>query len=287
MSTETGHIRDRELPAVHLDEVLATAALLDRNDRKYVMTVDQLDELTPVIPNDWRVLTIDGRSQQRYRSVYLDDPGLGCFLATARTRPHRSKVRLRSYLDSDLHWWEVKVRDATGRTTKHRRRTTGSSHHLTAPETRFVASRTTDDVDVGGLRPVLTTRYRRTTLLLPSNAARLTIDVDLRAGDSGGHELVTDGLVVVETKSSGPPTVADRLLWRRGHRPVAISKYATCLAALHPGLPRNRWHRLLREEFAGTALPSDHGADRRARRGCGDQRGGSWRPCAQAGAVAA
>lgn len=281
MRTETGHLSGRELPAVHLDEVLATAALLDRNDRKYVLTLEDLDGLVRAIPDDWRVLTIDGRSQHRYRSVYLDDPRLGCFLATARQRPHRSKVRLRSYLDSRLHYLEVKVRDATGRTTKHRRRTSAGTE-MTQLERSFVRPLVTDGMNVDDLHPTLTTTYRRSTVLPPGGTARLTVDHDLRAADSDGRALVTRGLVIVETKSSGPPTVADRLLWRHGHRPVAISKYATCLAALHPGLPRNRWHRLLRQEF--TAAAASHCE---ARCDCGDQQGGSRFDCVQPGSVAA
>ncbi|MDX1659116.1 MAG: polyphosphate polymerase domain-containing protein [Nitriliruptorales bacterium] len=254
MTTDTGWVRDRQLPAVHLDEVLATAELLDRNDRKYVLQLDDLDELVAAIPADWRVLVIDGRSQQRYRSVYLDDLRLGCFYATARRRPHRSKVRIRSYLDSDLHWLEIKLHDAAGRTVKHRRATTADPL-LTDRERAFVRAKATDDVVVDELRPVLTTAYGRSTVLLPSDCGRLTIDRGLYATDADGRSVDTGELVVVETKSPGQPTAADRLLWCHGHRPVAISKYATCLAALHPTLPRNRWHRLLRDRVLPAALP--------------------------------
>lgn len=59
-------------------------------------------------------------------------------------------------------------------------------------------------------------------------------------------------LVVVETKTadgSGPSSV-DRLLWRAGHRPDRISKYATGLAVLLPELPDAPWRRLVRRRLA-------------------------------------
>lgn len=59
-----------------------------------------------------------------------------------------------------------------------------------------------------------------------------------------------DGLVVVETKTGGPgPSSADRILWRAGHRPDRISKYATGLTLLRPGLPDAPWRRMIRHRL--------------------------------------
>ena len=56
------------------------------------------------------------------------------------------------------------------------------------------------------------------------------------------------------TQRVSPPRGAragelDRLLWANGHRPASISKFGTGLAALRPGLPRNKWSRVLRRHF--------------------------------------
>jgi hypothetical protein len=101
------------------------------------------------------------------------------------------------------------------------------------------------------LAPVLTTRYRRTTLFLPASQSRVTIDVDLTWTTHGEprRDLHLPGLAVVETKTRAAASEADRLLWARGHRPTAISKYATGLAALRPELPSAPWRRLLRHHF--------------------------------------
>jgi hypothetical protein len=105
------------------------------------------------------------------------------------------------------------------------------------------------------LRPTLTTQYRRTTLVDLADVARLTIDFDLRCSDWTSEEVLLADRVVVETKSSGAPSAADRWLWSRGMRPEKISKFGTCLAALHPELPSNKWHRTLDRHF-GTPVPS-------------------------------
>ncbi len=97
--------------------------------------------------------------------------------------------------------------------------------------------------------PTLVTSYRRGTLFLPATASRVTIDTDLSWYD-GRQRLRLPELAIVETKTSSTPSGTDRQLWRRGHRPVRISKYCTGLAALRQDLPAWRWHRVLCRYFS-------------------------------------
>ncbi|SCX44610.1 hypothetical protein SAMN03159343_1445 [Klenkia marina] len=226
-----------ELPPVTLDELVGTAALLTRVDRKYVLTPDAAATVLGRLPGA-RVLTISGQRSFGYDSLYLDTPALTGFHLAARGRRRRFKVRRRTYTDSGEHWVEVKTRGPRGATVKDR--TPGDG-----PARDFV-----DDVLarsgvglVGDLVPVLGTRYSRSTLLV--GLARVTVDTDLVWRTPGGRLLPLVERVVVETKSGSAPSAADRLLWRAGHRPARISKYGTGLAALHPDLPRNRWHPVL------------------------------------------
>jgi hypothetical protein len=97
-----------------------------------------------------------------------------------------------------------------------------------------------------GLLPTLVTRYRRSTLLLPADNSRLTLDTDLLCLTDERSALQLPARAVVETKTAQHASDVDRLLWRRGHRPVQISKYGTGLAALHPDLPSAKWRPVLR-----------------------------------------
>ena len=56
-------------------------------------------------------------------------------------------------------------------------------------------------------------------------------------------------LNVVETKNPSTASPTDRLLWRRGHRPARISKYATGMALLYANLPTNRWNRTIKRDL--------------------------------------
>lgn len=239
--------------AVTLDELNATAALLTRVDRKYVLTSAEADAFILGLPGDACVLEIDGLRRFAYHSTYFDTPGLSCYLGAARRRGRRCKVRTRRYLDSDLQFLEVKTRRG-GATVKHRAAWEQPLRHLDGDAREFVAEALGEDrirLD-GDLTPVLDVTYTRSTFLLPDGAARATVDTHLAWFDrETGGERTADGLVIVETKSSSSPSAADRTLWGRGHRPVPVSKYATGLATLRPDLPHNRWHRLMtRTELA-------------------------------------
>ena len=129
------------------------------------------------------------------------------YLQAARKRRHRFKIRTRSYLDSGLTLLEVKTRGPRGATIKQRLDyRAADADRLTEEGIDFVveclapltgsaqeARRTAQS-----LRPVMATTYRRTTLHLPDDDARATIDTDLawtalapRSGASSGPSSTT------------------------------------------------------------------------------------------------
>ncbi|MCB7136189.1 polyphosphate polymerase domain-containing protein [Cellulosimicrobium marinum] len=249
------------LGGIGLDELVASAALLTRVDRKYVLRADDaltvLDDLART--GVARVLEIDGSRQFGYESVYFDTPDLASFRLTATRRRRRFKVRTRTYLDSGLSFLEVKTRAARGTTLKQR------EPHLDDPATlgggcAFVAATLAAEgvrpVRPHALEPGLVSQYRRLTLHLPSDAggARATVDTGLAwelDTDPAGQPVrrAVPHLVVVETKGGSTPSDLDRLLWRHGHRPERISKYGTGLALLRPDLPDGPWRRVIRRHL--------------------------------------
>ncbi|UJP40069.1 polyphosphate polymerase domain-containing protein [Cellulomonas palmilytica] len=243
----------RRLAPVSLEELIAAAELQTRVDRKYLLPVGQVDPLVVHLADTAQVLEIGTTRLFDYESVYFDTPDLLAYRLAATRRRRRFKVRTRSYLDSAQCWLEVKTRGPRGATVKDRLPYELRDRLSVAPG-RWYVSTVLDrtgvlagsgrDLDDLVLRPVLVTRYLRTTLLLPGTASRVTIDTGLR-WDDGTRSAVLDGLAVVETKTGSTASAADRALWSLGHRPVRVSKYATGLAALRPELPSHRWRRTL------------------------------------------
>jgi hypothetical protein len=238
-----------QLEPIGLDELMSTADLQTRRDRKYlvpeVLLKDVLDDVSAA-----RVLTIDGRRSFAYESVYFDTADRVSYLGAARRRPRRFKVRTRSYLDTELCVLEVKTRDARQRTVKHREPYDfDDRYHLSVGGRAFVAEIEQAAAVVDELDPALITTYQRTTLALTAGSSRVTIDADVTWADVDGQQTRLAGWVLIETKTTGAPCAFDRALWRHGQRPAVISKYGTGLAALSGGLPANKWTRVLRRHF--------------------------------------
>ena len=237
------------LASVSLAELDEAASLQTRRDRKYLVSIASAGELTARLDGSARALEIEGHRRFRYESVYYDTPGLDSYLAAARRRPRRFKVRTRTYLDSGYSLLEVKTRDGRGRTVKERiPHDAADGARLDASEVRHLARHPLIEGLATALRPVLVNRYGRSTLLL-DDGGRVTIDVGLAAATCDGLGVDLLDTAVVETKSGGAAGLADRILWELGFRPIRISKFGTSLAAMRPDLPANRWTPALRRRW--------------------------------------
>lgn len=255
----TAPIRYDRFAAIGLEQLIAEAALQTRIDRKYVLPQSAAARVVDELDAGIRILDTEGTRAFRYESVYFDTPDLLSFRLAAQPRRRRFKIRSRTYVESRTAFLELKTRGARSATVKDRIGYRVADRRILTDEARGYAAKSLDAIGIDGTRADdlqmrLTTHYRRATFVAPDGSARSTVDTDLQWRDVSGRTLVTPDLTIIETKSGSAASDFDRALWRAGHRPVSISKYATGMAALHPELPRNRWARLLRGPFAGATL---------------------------------
>lgn len=232
--------------AITLDEMNATARMMTRVDRKYLLSTAEAFTLVDALPSRTRILTVNDQIWQHYRTSYLDSSRWGSYHATAYKRRRRYKVRMRNYVDSGLAFLEVKTRGPRKTTVKNRTPITVEAvdgDAVPAESVEWLAGMLEQlcvSVDVADLRPTLRNEYWRATVKLP-DLGRATIDTSLAWRSSRGGELSGLDLVCVETKSGASPSVVDKKLWARGHRPLRVSKFGTGLAVMHPELPSNKW----------------------------------------------
>jgi hypothetical protein len=243
---------------IGLKELNALAELQTRVDRKYFVPAELFHQLIARLADEMQVLEIDGRRTFGYESFYFDTPQLSTYRAHLQRRRQRFKARTRTYTDTGLCMFEVKLTGARGETVKQR-----------VPHPQELRAELTDDAlnhlgstlrdayhqDLpAGLRPTLVTSYRRTTFVSRTGEARLTCDVGLVCGDVE-HEVRDTGThVLVESKSAGRGSAPDRILRELGVRPAKVSKYCVAVAALHPELPSNPWQQTLRRYFGPRAV---------------------------------
>ena len=242
------------LRTVSLEEVLATAELQTRIDRKYVVPVELFEAVLDQLQCQLSVLQIGDLRQFRYESVYFDTPSLTAYRQHAHGRRHRVKIRTRAYLDSGECLLEFKRVGARGETIKERYlHPLAHRHELDAAARSLALARVGQCISTSDLGQVLTTAYHRTTLVDSTHGSRVTCDVDLRFEDCDGRGYgPRSGLVVLESKSRGSESPIDVVLRRSGLRPLSLSKYCVGMAVVDPSLPANRWNRELRTHFGWT-----------------------------------
>jgi hypothetical protein len=238
-----------ELAPVGLEDV---PELMSRVDHKYVVNLATMARLAAELGDRFSVLGIDGRRQFRYTSTYFDTPDLLTFRQHRQDRRRRFKVRTRTYLDGGGRWLELKLNGARGSTDKRRiPYDVGPPEVLTRQAMDFVGDTLITELRVvvpETLGPVLSTDYRRVTLIDRIGNARLTCDTALLCHDGRREVPARRDRVLLESKSADGRAMADKVLRELGVRPVSVSKYCLAVAALH-GLPANRWRPVMRGYF--------------------------------------
>ena len=230
---------------ISLDE-MKNIRLMDRVDSKYVASVAMLPELLQRMTPFFRVQEIEGERIAAYSTQYLDTPDLNMFVMHQNGKRNRQKIRIRSYIGSNLSFLEVKNKNNKGRTSKERVQT--SLSHLTSindltDEKTFLNTHYNLDTEL--LTPSLENEFKRITLVNSKATERITIDTDLVFRNySTGKKAVMDGLMILELKQDGWKHSDFRdILNELRIKKSSFSKYCMGTVFTNPNIKYNRFKR--------------------------------------------
>jgi hypothetical protein len=173
--------------------------LMNRTDTKYVLRLKKINQILSEVAPYYDVQEIDGIRIASYKTVYYDTPSLSFFHDHMNGKLNRHKIRIRSYLDCDLHFLEVKRKMNTGKTRKNRIRIKGDQDSFDEVACDLVNKYTSSDLFL--LFPVLTDYFKRITLVNKSKTERVTLDFNLtfeKVGD--GKRVSVPDLAIIEIK---------------------------------------------------------------------------------------
>jgi hypothetical protein len=228
-----------------------SVSLLNRVDTKYVLSVSQLLTALQQLTEHYRVLEIEGNRLSRYRTLYFDTPDFELYRQHHNGFGSRYKVRTRSYVDSNLSFFEIKHKTNRGRTIKSRFQTPGIEMELDEEANEFVELRTPLHAD--RLEPKLWNDFRRMTFVSTRCQERLTIDVKI-AFDLGGASMELPGIAISEVKQAHCSQDSDFIQRMRelGIRSTPFSKYCMGASLAYTHLKRNNFkgHRRLLAKIA-------------------------------------
>ena len=236
----------RQYAPITLDEMTGVK-LLNRTDTKFVTNMPTLMQLLEMASDDYYVQDIDGARIASYYTVYFDTADCVMYHCHEAGHMNRQKLRIRSYVDSDLNFLEVKTKNNRGRTKKKRLTLEGfDPEHCS--EFRVQNAEYADFLhtwlryDPALMTEQLENRFDRVTLVNKGKTERLTIDTNLRF-----HNIATDsyrfmdGVVIIELKRDGNvPSPILRMLRDLRIKPHGFSKYCIGSAFTNDALHCNR-----------------------------------------------
>lgn len=230
----------RLLRPVTLDN-LDRAQLHDRVESKVILRSADVPHLLSRLVVDYAILEHDGQRVQGYRTEYFDSPRLRDYHEHHNQKRRRMKLRYRTYLNSDLTFFELK-RNIDGRTVKERRSSRPPLTALWVDDARYFQQQT--GRDASQLTRSLTVDYQRLLLVKHDLSERVTIDLAVSFSSAFGATRIP-GLAICEFKQPvlnrrSPALVATR------RRPQKFSKYCMGLASCDPSLKRNRFKKVFR-----------------------------------------
>ena len=235
-------------------ELMSGIKLMNRTDTKFVTTERMLYELLKLARDNYYAQEIDGSRLARYFTAYFDTADSDMYVMHQNGHLNRQKLRIRSYVDSNLDFLEVKTKDNHGRTKKKR----VAMLNFDAKNPRHdIVFRKQNEEFVGydeflrkhlhfapeSVTQQLENNFNRITLVNKARTERLTIDTGLRFNNLvTGKTCDLTGLAIIELKRDGlqPSPILDMLLQLR-IKPSGFSKYCMGQALTNPHLKRNRF----------------------------------------------
>ena len=226
-------------------EQMSEIRLMNRTDTKFVTNKEKLVELLRLAQGKYYAQDINGSKIANYMTTYWDTEAYDFYMEHHNGRAPRQKVRVRTYLDSDISFLEVKTKNNHGRTKK--KRVEVPSQEITGENgneefLQNLVRRGMDDI-----HPTVRNRFHRITLVNYGKTERLTIDYDVQFHNmETEHDANVGPLVIIELKRDGNvfSPVLDILRQLR-IKPSGFSKYCIGSVMTNRGLKQNMFKQKL------------------------------------------
>lgn len=226
--------------------------LMNRIDTKYIVTLDVLIEILKRSHTLYFVQTGEDNSRMaQYHTIYLDTDDKAMFVRHETGRKVREKIRMRTYLDTNDTFLEIKDKNNHGR-TKKRRIVIPNMEGIMGNEDaeRFLSEKAKYQLNM--LHPHLENEFSRITLVNKSKTERLTIDLNLGYHNFENNNIGNlNQIAIIELKRDGLTHSPMKQIFLEMHiHEGGFSKYCICSSLSNPGLRQNnfkeRIHRVLK-----------------------------------------
>ncbi|MFH0895525.1 MAG: polyphosphate polymerase domain-containing protein [Bacteroidota bacterium] len=221
---------------ITLDE-MDSVKLMDRMDTKYVFNISSLNAVLEKMIAHYKLLEVNGVRRCRYENMYYDTHNFNFYQQHHNGKKNRYKIRFRNYIDSSLHYFEVKFSSNKGRTIKERTKVESIPDTIEGKAEKFLLKKT--PFQSSDLLPLLRIYYTRMTFVSKTGAERVTIDTMLEFANAEKNKSFPT-LVIAEAKQNRSCRSAFSEVMRDQRiRAGSISKYCFGMIQLYSQLKKN------------------------------------------------
>ena len=220
-------------------EQMSSIRLMNRTDTKFVTSKENLVRLLELAQGKYYAQFNNDSKIANYMTTYWDTDNHRFFLEHHNGRAPRQKVRVRTYMDSNLSFLEVKTKNNHGRTKKKRVEVPSQEIEVQGTNGEFVEALVHQGLNE--MHPTVRNQFHRITLVNYGKTERLTIDYDVHFHNlETGNNANVGPLVIIELKRDGNvySPVLDILRVLR-IKPSGFSKYCIGSVMTNRNLKRN------------------------------------------------
>jgi hypothetical protein len=233
------------LPKISLEE-MSGVQLMNRKDVKYIIKASMIPSILKRLAEGYHIQEIDNKRLAEYKTIYLDTKELEFYHTHMNGKLNHMKMRIRSYVESNLSFLEIKSKSNKGRTRKARivfdadeGFKKGSAADFISQASGFIA---------GDLLPVLENDFKRMTLVNNNKSERITIDLNISFKNclSENSGSISD-LAIIEIKQDRfSESLMHKYLSDLRIKKSGISKYCLGIAMTSDYIKKNLYKRKMR-----------------------------------------
>jgi len=224
-------------------EGLNQVRLLQRVDSKYILPASRLPLILQDLQSQQSILEIKKQRKFEYLTHYYDTHDFKFYQHHHNGYINRLKVRTRSYVDTDLSFFEIKHKEFGTRTNKIRKEMETLPDFLGEPEYEMIENKRYNGEQ---LELKMSNSFHRITLCNKAFTERITIDTDIRFFNE--RQIIKKPfLSIIEVKQGKTNNYSHTIKTLKKHRirPASFSKYAIGIAMLERDLKKNKFKETL------------------------------------------
>jgi len=222
-----------------------------RYDSKLIVNEKTALNFLAGLQNDWKIVTVDNKSEVQYETFYFDTPNFQFFKDHKQGRRKRFKIRIRTYETGD-RYLELKLKTNIDETQKIRwpYPTDASLKDLNSDLLQIITQRLEPygyKLNFNNLEYKLSTKYKRISLVNFQNYEKITLDSNLTVQKNNQIERIGSGYMILEVKSQKLSNTLRPTLNLLHQNRIRLSKYGLAVPVLYPNMGANPWSLALKK----------------------------------------